>query len=76
MAMMHARICGACERECPSWADRCPACGSQEIGYRLTIVSPSTPVAAISDARQARTKPRRRITGGHEPPRTPARSTA
>lgn len=44
MAIEHARICGACERECPAWADRCPACGSLSLRHRITFV----PVADIA----------------------------
>ncbi|HXS26699.1 MAG TPA: hypothetical protein VN730_03435 [Steroidobacteraceae bacterium] len=43
MAIEHVRICGACERECPGWANRCPACGSLSLLYRITFV----PVAAV-----------------------------
>ena len=38
MAIQHARICGACDRECPSWAQRCPACGSTAISYQMVLV--------------------------------------
>ena len=38
MAIEHVRICGACERECPGWANRCPACGSLSLMYRITFV--------------------------------------
>ena len=38
MAIEHVRICGACERECPGWANRCPACGSLSLLYRITFV--------------------------------------
>jgi RNA polymerase subunit RPABC4/transcription elongation factor Spt4 len=41
MAIQHARVCGACERECPSWANRCPACGSTAISYQMIIAPPS-----------------------------------
>ena len=41
MAIQHTRVCGACERECPSWALRCPACGSTAISYQLIIAPPS-----------------------------------
>jgi hypothetical protein len=76
MAMMHARVCGDCEREVPSWAERCLSCGSLSIGHRIVIVPPATPVTALAEARHARTKVRRRvIAGGHEPT-SPQRSTA
>ncbi len=38
MAIEHVRICGACERECPGWANRCPVCGSLSLLYRITFV--------------------------------------
>ena len=41
MAIQHSRVCGACERECPSWANRCPACGSTAISYQMIIAPPS-----------------------------------
>jgi RNA polymerase subunit RPABC4/transcription elongation factor Spt4 len=41
MAIQHARVCGACERECPSWANRCPACGSTAISYQMIVAPPS-----------------------------------
>ena len=41
MAIQHARVCGACERECPSWAPRCPACGSTAISFQLIISPPA-----------------------------------
>jgi RNA polymerase subunit RPABC4/transcription elongation factor Spt4 len=42
MAIQHARVCGACERECPSWANRCPACGSTAITFQMIIAPPSS----------------------------------
>jgi RNA polymerase subunit RPABC4/transcription elongation factor Spt4 len=42
MAIQHARVCGACERECPSWANRCPACGSTAISFQMIISPPSS----------------------------------
>lgn len=47
MAIEHVRICGACERECPSWANRCPACGSLSLLTRVTFV-PTAVVAPES----------------------------
>ena len=41
MAIQHARVCGACERDCPSWATRCPACGSTAITFQMVISPPS-----------------------------------
>jgi len=52
MAIHHSRVCGACERECPSWANRCPACGSTAVSYQLIVAPPSgTSVRKIADAR-------------------------
>jgi RNA polymerase subunit RPABC4/transcription elongation factor Spt4 len=42
MAIQHARVCGACERECPSWANRCPSCGSTAITFQMIIAPPSS----------------------------------
>ncbi len=70
MPIEHARICGACERECPSWADRCPVCGSLSLVDRITIVPPSAPIATLADAKPTRRKASRaRIAAGREPPR-------
>jgi predicted ATP-dependent serine protease len=44
MAIEQARLCGSCERECPSWADRCPACGHMSM-FRRIVVIPSAVVA-------------------------------
>jgi predicted ATP-dependent serine protease len=75
MAVEHARICGACGLESPSWADRCPVCGSLSLVHQVTIV-PAAPIATIS-AKAARKKAHRARMIGREPPRTsPARSTA
>ena len=41
MAIQHTRVCSACERNCPSWANRCPACGSSAITDQLIIAPPS-----------------------------------
>ncbi len=38
MAIEHVRVCRACERECPGWANRCPACGSLSLLHRVTFV--------------------------------------
>jgi hypothetical protein len=77
MAIEHARICGACERETPGWAHRCPACGSTAIISRITLVPPSAPITAIADAKTPRSQSHRRRAAGREPPRTTtARSTA
>jgi len=42
MAIEHSRMCGSCDRECPSWADRCPACGNTSM-FRRIVVIPSAP---------------------------------
>jgi hypothetical protein len=47
MAIERVRICGACERECPGWAARCPACGSLSLQHRITFVS-SAPLRGAS----------------------------
>ena len=53
MAIQHARVCGACERECPSWANRCPSCGSTAISYQLIIAPPAgTSVHKLADSAQ------------------------
>lgn len=52
MAIEHLRICGACERECPGWANRCPACGSLSLLYRITFV-PTAVVAPTAHSRAA-----------------------
>jgi len=71
MGMTHARVCGACERECPSWANRCPSCGSLSLVHRIVIGSPAAPVTAL--AKGGRKKPRR-VVSDHEAPQTePAR---
>ncbi len=72
MAIERARICGACERECPEWADRCPFCGSLSLVHRVTIVPTTAPIATIADAKPARKKVMRtRIAAaGREPSRT------
>ncbi len=50
MAIQHARVCGACERECPSWANRCPACGSTAISFQLIVAPPSgTSIRKLAD---------------------------
>ncbi len=54
MAIEHARICGACERECPSWASRCPSCGSLSLVHRIIIVPIPAPIATIAGAQPAR----------------------
>jgi predicted ATP-dependent serine protease len=60
MAIEHARICGACERECPSWASRCPTCGSLSLVHRITI-------AEAKPARRKTSRPR--IAASRESPR-------
>jgi hypothetical protein len=50
MAIHHARVCGACERECPSWANRCPACGSTAISFQMVVSPPSgTSIRKLAD---------------------------
>jgi predicted amidophosphoribosyltransferase len=78
MAFEHKRVCGECERVAPSWADRCPVCGSLSLVHQIVIAPPAAPMSVISDAKPARRKPRRAMAPGHhEPPHSsPARSTA
>ena len=58
MAIQHARVCGACDRECPSWANRCPACGSTAITFQMVISPPNsgnvTKIAATPRLRRGR----------------------
>jgi len=77
MAIEHARMCGACGKDSPSWADRCPICGSLSLIHRVTIV-PAAPIAKMSGPKPGRRTSRRaRMIAGREPPHTsPARSTA
>jgi predicted amidophosphoribosyltransferase len=50
MAIQHARVCGACERDCPSWANRCPACGSTAISFQMIVAPPSgTPLTKVAN---------------------------
>jgi len=65
MSIEHVRICGACERECPGWANRCPACGSLSLLSRITFV-PATIVAAEATLRL--------MAPGKTPRKSPARS--
>jgi len=66
MAIEHARICGECERECPSWANRCPTCGSLSLVHRIVIAPPSMPVATIADVQQTRRRVRHSARRGRE----------
>lgn len=50
MAIEHVRVCGACERECPGWANRCPACGSLTLQHRITFVPAAVAVPEASRA--------------------------
>jgi len=56
MAIEHVRVCGACERECPGWANRCPVCGSLSLLYRVTFVP--TAVAAPGGTRSVSVAPK------------------
>ncbi len=75
MAIEHARVCGACEQEVPSWASRCPVCGDTSLISRITIIPPAA-IATITEAKASRTKSHRRRAAGGLEPTTPARSTA
>ncbi len=61
MGIHHAKVCEACERQCPDWADRCPACASSSLVSRFIIAPPSSPVACapvLSARRKATRRPR------------------
>jgi hypothetical protein len=61
MAIERVRICGACERECPGWANRCPVCGSLSLVHRVTFVPAASPGAELvshTAARKAAPRPR------------------
>lgn len=64
MAIEHVRICGACERECPGWANRCPACGSLSLQYRITFVPAAVVVPGSSRSTSVAPKTVRK-TGRH-----------
>jgi predicted ATP-dependent serine protease len=51
MAIEHVRVCGACERECPGWANRCPACGSLSLLHRITFVPAPVVAPHVSRSR-------------------------
>jgi predicted amidophosphoribosyltransferase len=77
MPVHHAKVCAVCERDCPEWADRCPACGSLSLERRFIIVPASA--AAVKAAPVRKGPSRRRRAAGREPPRphgAPAHSTA
>jgi hypothetical protein len=68
MAIQHARVCGACERECPSWANRCPACGSTAISFQLIVSPPSgTSIRKLADNAPRLRRSRTRIAAAQEP---------
>jgi predicted amidophosphoribosyltransferase len=66
MAIEHARLCSSCERECPSWADRCPACGNASM-FRRIVMIPA--VATIS-----RPEPVSLVTAGAKAPASPIKA--
>lgn len=80
MALNHALICGACERECPSWADRCPACGSPALVRRIVIdpadrIAPGVASAEPMATNSTATTPPIAAMVGTKPPRSkPTRS--
>lgn len=77
MAIQHARVCGACERECPSWANRCPACGSTAITFEMTISPPSSGnVRKIADSAPRLRRGRVQLAAAPEAASTTARSSA
>jgi RNA polymerase subunit RPABC4/transcription elongation factor Spt4 len=67
MAIQHARVCGACERECPSWANRCPACGSTAITFQMVISPPSGNVSKIAETAPRLRRSRTRVAVAPEP---------
>jgi predicted ATP-dependent serine protease len=73
MGIAYARVCGTCERESPSWADRCPSCGSLSLVHRIVIGAPAAAVATL--AAGPRKKPRRVANDLEAPQSEPARST-
>ena len=76
MAIQYARVCGACERECPSWAQRCPVCGSTAIAHRMVITSaPAQP--AVTGTQPPRTRrSRARVANQNAALGAPVRSSA
>lgn len=57
MAIEHARVCGACERECPGWATRCPSCGSLSLVHRIVIhPAAAAPIVAVAEPKPPRKK--------------------
>ncbi|MGH8227641.1 MAG: hypothetical protein ACRET2_08215 [Steroidobacteraceae bacterium] len=80
MAVEHARICEACERECPDWANRCPACGNLALVIRITVIPAARPLATAAAAKPGRKRASRTaLPSDREPPHphgTSARSTA
>jgi predicted ATP-dependent serine protease len=76
MGIHHAKVCEACERQCPDWADRCPACASLSLVSRFIIAPASAVAPALRARRPAARRPR---VAGLEPPRphgAPAHSSA
>jgi len=77
MAIQHARVCGACERECPSWANRCPACGSTAISFQMIISPPSgANIHKIADSAPRVRRNRVQIAAVQEPGGATVRSSA
>lgn len=71
----YMRLCGACERECPSWADRCPSCASDRLVRRLVLspeaavgVRAPAPVGTRAGGRRAGTGRVRRSTAAKRAP--------
>jgi len=63
MAIEHARLCESCDRQCPSWADRCPACGSTSMVHRIVLIPPSPSSEVHSNARPPASSTRRKRAG-------------
>jgi predicted amidophosphoribosyltransferase len=68
MAIHHARVCGACERECPTWANRCPACGSTAISFQMIVSPPSgTSIRKLADNTPRLRRNRAHVAPAQEP---------
>jgi hypothetical protein len=68
MAIHHARVCGACDRECPSWANRCPACGSTAISFQMVVSPPSgTSIRKLADNTPRLRRKHARVAAAQDP---------
>jgi predicted ATP-dependent serine protease len=76
MAIQHARVCAACERECPSWANRCPACGSTAITFQMIVSPPSGTVSKLAGSTPRLRRSRTRVAAAPEAAGATVRSSA